>query len=168
MNVKILPDSNQAIQGILHIHLTPSSWYMHSYFELRLPSSDHAIFTPPPVYISHKYLLNTLSLCISSTLFTLFFRNHSIRAFNDFLKIGNKKATDVTRLPCCHFYKIIYAQKFVNIAQTVLWIILSIFHYKMIIDFLEIVVLRFSTKLEKAQPQRVELHLCIHILCFWV
>lgn len=85
--------------------------------------------------------MNTLSLCIFSTLFTLFFWNHSIGTIDDFLKIGNKKATDITRLPCCHFYKTIYAQKFVSIVQTVLWIILSIFHYKMIIDFLEIVVL---------------------------
>ena len=24
-------------------------WYTHSYFELQLPSSDHAVFPPPPV-----------------------------------------------------------------------------------------------------------------------
>lgn len=36
----------------------------------------------------------------------------------------------------------------------------------MIIDFLEIVVLRFSTELKKPKPQGVELHLCIRFSAF--
>ena len=36
------------------------------------------------------------------------FKNHSSVGNRQFLKLGNKKATDVTRLPCCHFYKTIY------------------------------------------------------------
>ena len=47
-----------------------------------------------------RLLLNTLSLCISSTLFTLFFRNHSIGAIDDFLK--NRQQKKQPMLLDCH------------------------------------------------------------------
>jgi len=100
--------------------------------------------------------LNTLSLFFSSffqicNLLEIILQGQSIISKNE----QQKKQP---MLLDCHVVTLARSflfRKFVSVAQTVLVKILSKNFHKGIIDFLQIVVLRVLTKLEKAQTTRV-------------